>query len=661
MLPHTDHRYRRMLAVPLFLAIYGGAAFAQDRSIAVTLGENLGPNPLEFRGTIAARVNVKDLGLPLSQANEECRTIALLGVPRVAQVSLTIPKAKRITIVAVDENGQFDAGIYVVREDRSAHFCADSVHRPVTMNLSAGRWLVFYGPRSQTGAYSFRLRDEGRGIVRPDPPLGTPTFALQPSLIPNPLVLRLALTRPASLRPESAFDNSCTRFAQLDDTPSFVLEVTGTPRTAPFHLHASFSFAIFDPTTGRWQCIRSDGDVTLKPGRHAVHVVWAAGADRFNHPDAWIAISDTGKPARLLVDVTAANVRELPARLDKPVVLRGSTAGPREKPLIARADCGLRPARPDFYLRTPVQDAIVQLFGGAHEIELIGPIDDDGTFQTTAGTHCLRNGGPKPLHLEGLYAAYVAGPAGRETVDYALRIRTEHSAAEPVARVAEPPGDLALDDRNLARWYPDFPRDWRTTADWYGLVHRLWMDVPKNLIVFPRAGVRNAPPPGTPMLVLERTFDATNVSALLPDGTLWSTFTGELELVPKAAVHLPHATKETALEKAHFAGFLDAKDKAAFDRRVREFDDCVDKVLAQLDPDGKAGRYDVVTYHGGKVSRVEALADRNFRTAHQRCNGAATDRFVQSIVDKAISAHLRFVTSNLKQLEPRIRALFPAE
>jgi len=73
------------------------------------------------------------------------------------------------------------------------------------------------------------------------------------------------------------------------------------------------------------------------------------------------------------------------------------------------------------------------------------------------------------LDLDGLYAGYVSAE-GQGPLDYRLNLATADTAVDRLARIADPPAALPLDQREVTKWYPDFPAAMNGSAEWYALV-----------------------------------------------------------------------------------------------------------------------------------------------------------------------------------------------
>ncbi len=660
-------------AVAAAALLGGGHALAQTRSIHLT--DTLRPNPLSFRGTLQDPVALRASGLPLNAADEACGTLGWVEVARAPQVVLRLDKPKRVTIASVEEVMQ-NAGAYLVHDGDGAYYCLDTVGQAAALDLTPGVWRVYYGPRNHSGEYSFTVKDDTRPAAVAEPPPSTPTFSIEERFVPNPAVLRPALARPAKLRKAIAFGVRCGEETMIGEQPAFTVELHDDHQQAPLRVRTNFKMVVFNAAAGDWSCVDDGDQLRLGVGRHVVHIVWADRNNRYAYDRPWLALEDSGRPRQYLVRPEGDAVHAVPEHIPQPLTITGSSSAARTIDPLATNDCRSVPARPDFYLRTAarVEGASLRPFGDVGHILLVGPLADDGSVRAGTGgdddgapaivhkklapnRFCLRRGHAQQLDLDGLYAAYVVG-ADQATIGYTLRIITRETAIDRLARAADPPDDLPLDRRVVLNWYPDFP-DYTFSAAWYAATNQLWLGAPKPLVLFARkdAGRVRA---GMPLLVLGynvvRTEDDPWV--ILPDGDRAQYARKDLAMAPAGPFVLP-APEAPPLDEVTVVAFLESKDADAFRAKHEALNQCMRKVLAQLDPSGSAGRYDVVTYVGGRVSRIEGLADRFERQARARCNADAFDRYASGVERKAAAAQQRRQAQALKQIAARLRGLFP--
>lgn len=665
-----------MLSLALALAAGGAAisaAHAQDRSAEITLTDDLKPNPLAFRGQITAPVALKDAGVPLNRRNNNCRYLEYAKVPSAPQVVLTLDKPKRISMVALPE-ASMNPGAYIVKEDRSLHFCADRLGRGIDFNLAVGRWLVYFVPRSGSGKYAFKLGDETRPYSVADAPAGTPTLTVEAAFKPNPRVFRATLAAAGNVVSDGTFGLRCGDSVKVGEQPSLVLELKEDRSERPLHLFSSHDYVVFDKQAGKAYCVSGEnGVLKLKAGTHNLYAIRGRyhGARGGKSDDAWLAVRDPGRALQYVVAPQASNTTSLPAKLEKPVVIAGTSAGERVKHPMIRGRCNAVGQTPDFYVQTSglLEDVQVDLLGTTDKVRLVGPIEADGTLKVAANaraeevrkrTRCLVSSGGRrhragQMTLDGLYAAYVIGE-GNAPVPYVARFYQRKTALDPVARVAEPRPDLSLEDRVVYRWYPDLKvDDYKFSPAWFEGIHRFWMDVPKTLLVFLNTDRDDLKlKAGTPLVLLEA---GQRPRAMAANGRRYTVKAKELALVPSGPMASPEPNTFN-LSESDLKVFLSGDALEAFEKRQKKFNACYQKVLDKLDPDGTAGRYDIVTYRRGRIVKVEGMAAKNRRIAGKRCKEKAYDKYVKGVTTKAGAAADEREAERAQAVKARLEGLF---
>jgi hypothetical protein len=680
----------------LFLLGWASSARAMDRSVEITLTDDLKPNPLVFRGKIEAPVRLRELRLPLNGNNEQCRGLAYAEVPSAPQVVLTLEKPKRVSIQALPDDWMNPA-VYVVKEDRRWHYCVDSIRRPTDFNLAAGRWLVYFAPRAVSKKYGFKLGDETRIGAVSEAPAGTPTLTIESAFRPNPQVFRPELRTDGPAVRDAVYGVRCGDAVHVSEQPSFVLEVREDRREKPLAFQSSHDFVFFDRVTGRGKCVSGSGTtVPLSAGKHYAYVVTGRYRRRVNGGRGWLAVRDETRPLQLASPTREVPTTTLPARLEKPVVISGTSSSTRQEHPLVHGDCRSAGAEPDFFLQTsaPLEDARIQLLGATGTLRLVGPIGSDGTIQAPApeasppserlvrmralrgrrfasrrfasraraddkSFHCFRSRGygltgPHEMALDGRYAVYVVGEPGNAALPYALRIFQPKTALEPMTRAVDPGADLSIEERALSLWYPDFAFEHRFNAERFERVHRLWMDLPKSLLVFLRTDHEKLKA-GTPLLV--QSSSGESIEGMTVTGSTHRLPFKQLDTRPPGPIVTPELD-HFDLSESDLPQFLSPKASASFVAAQKKFRTCYDRVLDKLDPDGNAGRFAVVTYRGNRVLKVEGLAAKNRRIAGQRCKEKAYEKYVARVAKKESAAQARLQTARAEEVRLRLQALF---
>jgi len=153
----------------------------------------------------------------------------------------------------------------------------------------------------------------------------------------------------------------------------------------------------------------------------------------------------------------------------------------------------------------------LRLSGSAKKIFFVGPLNDDGTLAPPADAspdrsqRCIVEGADATLDLDGLYAGYVSAE-GQGPLDYRLNLATATPAVDRLARIADPPAALPLDQREVTKWYPDFPAAMNARLN--GMRSLISCDErAQTLVVFLKREATAELREGTPMLRLADVSD----------------------------------------------------------------------------------------------------------------------------------------------------------
>jgi hypothetical protein len=330
-------------------------------------------------------------------------------------------------------------------------------------------------------------------------------------------------------------------------------------------------------------------------------------------------------------------------------------------------------AAPDFYVQTstPIEEARLKLVGTSARVRWVGPLEADGTLKVSASanrdevrkrTRCLEaprghNVYESRAPLDGLYAGYVVGDEGASVQSYALWIAGRKTPVDPGVRALEPRGELTFAERNLRRWYPEVAVEYQFQPAWFERIHRMWMDLPKALIVFLKeARDGQGAKVGTPLAVVGASHNG-ELEVMAPNGSKYRVREKQLSTTPLTPIASaePH---NLAMSESDLPRFLSDTAREAFLERQKKFNACYDKALRKLDPDGVAGRFDIVTYRAGKVVKIEGMAAKHRRIADKRCKAKAYDRYVKKVAKKTRDALAAEHEKWSNEIRARIASLF---
>ena len=677
-------RTRSRLPALALVALLSTPAWSAPPTISIGAP---GPNPVRVTGAAPTElVDTKDLGIPLDRSHAPCRRMEYIRAARAPLAVLRLAKDTSVGFQRVPVSGYGGPLRLVIAADDGRHLCLEDIDSMKSATLDAGTWRVF-GVQVDQG-YALAIHDLSRPQVV-DTPRGTPVLVLGREFSPNPLVLEAVLGPADALVGENTVAPGLRCLPRSSPVgiraePSFVLDVREDHTRHPLSLSSNFGFVVFDATKAEWSCVLSDAQggaaLPLPVGKHLFFAIRAypdgAGFDAATGNDAWLLVRDSSRRNKYLISPNQKNTTTVPSRLSGPLLVQGETDAPQSwRPGFAEEACRVRPETPTFYLRTqaPIEQAVLTVVGTSGALRVLGPLDEDGQLKVPASAPsatlraaqlCLpaatERTAPVPRRLDGLYAVYVAGAQDSAQTRFYLQISEQTTVIEPLARAADPPSSLATRERSLQLWYPlisqALPSYPNRDSAYYDRVHQLWMDLPLGLISFAARDLRNGVKAGTPLALLQAGPDAL---ALTPNGDQ-VTLSALSDLVARPAQLAMPAPITFDLADDELPRFLDDKPAQELAQRREQLNQCMDKVLAELDPDGQAGAYDLVTYRGGRVVRVEGLADRNQRAAAKRCNEAAYLKYLDAIANKTNAAQTQKSQTRTAAVRKRIEGLLSA-
>jgi hypothetical protein len=185
----------------------------------------------------------------------------------------------------------------------------------------------------------------------------------------------------------------------------------------------------------------------------------------------------------------------------------------------------------------------------------------------------------------------------------------------------------------------------------------MWMDLPKALIVFLKeARDGQGAKVGTPLAVVGASHNG-ELEVMAPNGSKYRVREKQLSTTPLTPIASaePH---NLAMSESDLPRFLSDTAREAFLERQKKFNACYDKALRKLDPDGVAGRFDIVTYRAGKVVKIEGMAAKHRRIADKRCKAKAYDRYVKKVAKKTRDALAAEHEKWSNEIRARIASLF---
>jgi hypothetical protein len=419
---------------------------------------------------------------------------------------------------------------------------------------------------------------------------------------------------------------------------------------------------------GSWSCsLGREGSVdpTLKPGHYLIHALAtvAPGAATLTFKDPKRTESIDLSNTRV-VDVADLNeVISVPLRVS-PVSPSASRCEPTRPPDVVLA------------FKEPLSDVSITLVAD-DDVSLaeLSPVTHDGRRMKGSRWAC---GAGAPAERSEHVAVWLV-PAGQPApamLEGVVRISAPRSrSGDPYEPVRAPQADRPLLAREVARYYP------QVNSGLKGIdAHELWMRVAPQLIVATRTDVAGLKP-GTPALIVyvHRADDddgferparggelvprkkgrARKVVILAPGGATAEVSEDDLTTTWPATwvAPPPEVASEFDLSVKEAQRLLPPADAKALTSKTDAYEGCIQRVWDKLDPDGTAGRYDLATWKGGKLQRIESLSGHIQKKAEAQCGGNAYYRFADTLVRKAARSITASRAGQLKEELDRLSAL----
>lgn len=622
--------------------------------------QRMDPNFVVLGGTASRRVLPKALKLPLPVSD-------LCG-PNIDGEQFS---AEPIAEVVVDRPGQVvvanvepmgDPLVYFVRQGKPRVACVtrfSSLQHEV--KLDTGTWTVWVAPRAIGGEWRLSFFD-GERPQSVGASAAAQVIRLARDFSPNPQRVGVQVpTVTASVKVFDLFPSPGAKdCGQLSATPIAVADVETEVSMA-----ASVPVAWGDGR-GSWTCsLGKEGAVapTLKPGRYLIHALAtvAPGAATLTFRDAKRTES---------IDLGSARIIEVPEQLTEviSVPLRVNSVSP------SSSRC--EPTRPpDVVLafKEPLADVSITLVSDDDvTLSELAPVTRDG--RRMKGSRWVCGAGSAAERSEHVALWLVpAGQTAPAVLEGVVRISTPRSrSGNPYEPVRAPQADRPLRAREVARYYP------QVSSGLKGIdAHELWMQVAPQLVVATRNDVA-ALKAGTPALILyvhpapdeddvgrpargdelvpRKKARARKVIILAPGGATAEVSEDDLTTTWPATwvAPPPEVASEFELSVKEAQRLLAPADARALTSKTDAYEACIQRVWDKLDPNGTAGRYDLATWKGGKLQRIESLSGHIQNKAEAQCGGDAYYRFADALVRKAA---LSITTSRARQLKEELDRL----
>lgn len=136
--------------------------------------------------------------------------------------------------------------------------------------------------------------------------------------------------------------------------------------------------------------------------------------------------------------------------------------------------------------------------------------------------------------------------------------------------------------------------------------------------------------------------------------SLWTPRRPAQVTLPEAAAPKHWFDNDSWLDRLSVEAFPEV---GAYRARFAEYQACADKKRAQLDPDGRADRYDVVTYKGGKAVKVEAYSEKIHRQVRAACGWPKVDKQRLALKKKIAQGFSKAVAAQNAAISARLSAL----
>jgi hypothetical protein len=621
--------------------------------------QRLEPNFLVLGGTASRLVLPKALKLPLPVSDLCGPNIDNERFSAEPIAEVVVDHAGPVVIANVEPMG--DPLVYFVRQGKPRVACVTRFPKlQHEVNLEPGTWTVWIAPRASGGQWRLSLFDGGRPQTVAASATAQ-TIRLGANFVPNPL--RVAVQVPTVSASVTMFDlfpsPQAKDCGQLSATPLAIAEVETEVSMDP-----SVPVA-WSNGRGAWQCSRGQEAITLAPGRSLIHALATVAPS-----PATLTFRDATRAQS--IDLGTARVIELPEPLTEVLSVPLRVTSPASSP--SRCE----PTRPpDLVLafKAPLADVSISLVSDDDvSLSELSPVTGDGRRMKGARWACDHGGtGERSEHV-----ALWLVPRGRTTpavLEGVVRISTPRSrAGNPYQAVRAPQPDRPLRAREVPRYYP------QVTSGLKGIdAHELWMQVSPHLVVALHSDV-GALKAGTPALILyvhpvdedaegrpargdelvaRKKGPARKLVILVPGGATAEVSEDDLTTTwPDAWVAPPpEVTSAYELSVKEAQTHLAPADARALASKTATYEGCVQRVWDKLDPDGTAGRYDLATWRGGKLERVERLSGHIQKKAEAQCKGDAYYRFADGLVRKAAASIAASRAKQLNQELERLRAL----
>ena len=307
----------------------------------------------------------------------------------------------------------------------------------------------------------------------------------------------------------------------------------------------------------------------------------------------------------------------IPDSLKAPAVLQGTTT----------VNPSQRGTPPTFVLHVP-RDGYVNL-----HVKVFGLPGADLEYAR------LSNWTKKPgrgaetryVNARGDYVVWVEAPPGASG-PWTVVAYDDTTELDPLAVYGEPAPNAPAKDRDLRNYGPYFERHGvpGPSINSARLAHSLFTSLPRSFFVYPAQPLHStmngefgpSPTPGEP-LIYALGFVFTS------DGVFYHCNTEDLTATPPASIAMP-ALRKVRITPGNQANDVwaneDALSIAPEDAEVQRYlkqkadvRACYDREWDKRDPDHTASHYDIATYKGGSVSKVEGLADKIDREVSAKC------------------------------------------
>lgn len=621
--------------------------------------QRMDPNFVVLGGTASRLVLPKTLKLPLPVSD-------LCG-PNIDAEQFN---AEPIAEVVVDRPGQVvvsnvepmgDPLVYFVRQGKPRVACVKrfpSLQHEV--KLDTGTWTVWVAPRATGGQWRLSFFD-GERLQSVHASAAAQVTRLGRDFSPNPLRVGVQVpTVSASVKVFDLFPSPAARdCGQLSTTPIAVADVETEVSMA-----ASVPVAWSDGR-GSWTCsLGKEGAVapTLKPGRYVIHALAtvAPGAATLTFKDAKRTESIDLGSARVVEVEQLTEVLSVPVRVTS-VSPSSSRCEPTRPPDVVLA------------FKEPLADVSITLVSDDDvALSELSPVTRDGARMKGAQWRC----GPGAARERSEHVALWLVPTGHTTpavLEGVVRISTPRSRpGNPYAPVRVPQPDRPLRAREVARYYP------QVSSGLKGIdAHELWMQVAPQLIValgndvaamkaatpalilyvHPADGEdEDARPARGGELVARKKARPRKVIILVPGGATAEVSEDDLTTTWPAAWVAPPPDVESELELSvkEAQRLLAPADAKALTSKTDVYEGCIQRVWDKLDPNGAAGRYDLATWKGGKLQRIESLSGHIQKKAEAQCGGEAYYRFADGLLRKAAAS---LTASRARQLKDELERI----